>query len=264
MATVNSNNLTSVLTGVAAQYPPAMVVGQQRDVARIGFNIGLVLEAAAPKTAANLSICDIGGGIGLFSVGCAAFGFKRVMLVDDFRDAVNLETGDAIFGLHKRLGVEVYSRDVIADGIGDICAGADVVTTFDSMEHWHHSPKRLFAQVMRSLNPGGVFVLGVPNSVNLRKRLTVPFGIGKWSPMPDWYENEVFRHHVREPDVDDLGYIARDMGLSDVRIVGRNWLGYHSPSQAIRFATMLMDYPLRLRPSLCADIYLVGRKPSQA
>lgn len=239
-----------------------MTEGQRRDIPRIAFNIALVLEAARPRTAADLSICDIGGGIGLFSVGCAALGFKRVVLIDDFRDAINLEAGNAIFDLHKRHAVEVQSRDVIGDGVGDLCAGADVVTSFDSMEHWHHSPKRLLAQVMRSLNPGGVFVLGVPNCVNMRKRLTVPFGVGKWSPMTDWYENEVFRHHVREPDVDDLNYIARDMGLSDVRIIGRNWLGYHAPSRAIRFATKLMDYPLRLRPSLCADIYLVGRKPA--
>ena len=43
-------------------------------------------------------------------------------------------------------------------------------------------------------------MVGVPNCVNLRKRLTVPLGRGKWSPMADWYEQPSFRGHVREPD----------------------------------------------------------------
>ena len=74
----------------------------------------------------------------------------------------------------------------------------------------------------------GLFVLGVPNRVNLRKRVFVPFGYGKWSSMKDWYESPVFRGHVREPDVDDLRYIARDLHLRDWQVFGRNWLGYSS------------------------------------
>jgi SAM-dependent methyltransferase len=258
---VDATLLTGALTKLAAEYPAQMVSQQRRDVARVAFNIGLVMAAARPRAAADLSICDIGGGVGLLSVGCAAVGFRRVILVDDFSDTINQEVGDSVFALHRRYGVEVHSRDVIAEGIDDICAGVDVVTSFDSMEHWHHSPKRLFRAVIRGLNPGGVFVLGVPNCVNMRKRITVPFGVGKWSPMQDWYEADVFRHHVREPDVADLRYIARDMGLVDVRITGRNWLGVCSPSPAVRIATTLMDYPLRLRPSLCSDLYLTGRRP---
>ena len=97
------------------------------------------------------------------------------------------------------------------------------MTSFDSMEHWHHSPKRLFRQVSAQLlKPRGRFVLGVPNCINARKRLSVPLGIGKWSAIEDRYEEPEFRGHVREPDVADLRYIARDMGLKDVQIFGRN------------------------------------------
>ena len=59
--------------------------------------------------------------------------------------------------------------------------------------------------------------------MRIRKRLTVPFGSGKWSSMADWYEDPIFRGHVREPDVDDLFYIAREVGLVDVYIKGRHW-----------------------------------------
>jgi hypothetical protein len=90
-----------------------------------------------------------------------------------------------------------------------------------------------------ALKPGGLFFLGVPNCVNLRKRITVPLGAGKWSAIEEWYEREMFRGHVREPDVGDLRYIARDLGLRDVRIFGRNWLGYASRHGWVRALTPL-------------------------
>jgi SAM-dependent methyltransferase len=92
--------------------------------------------------------------------------------------------GDSVFVVHKKYGVRILSRNVISAGLADISDRFDVVTTFDSMEHWHHSPKRLFRQVGNQLlKPGGRFVLGVPNCVNARKRFSVPLGIGKWSSM---------------------------------------------------------------------------------
>jgi hypothetical protein len=114
--------------------------------------------------------------------------------------------------------------------------------------------------VMTSVKRGGIFILGVPNRANLRKRLSVPVGYGKWSSMKDWYEVTEFRGHVREPDVDDLRYIARDLGIVDWRIYGRNWTGYSSPKRSVRMATYVCDLPLRFLPTLCGEIYLVGKK----
>ncbi len=254
------NSLVTKLRKVAAQYPMDLVAGQVADIPRIVFNIGLSLGTAKPKAPSEIEICDLGGGVGLFSVGCAALGLRRIVLIDDFNDTVNRRGGNSILELHRGYGVEILSRDVVASGIRDIEGEFDVITTFDSMEHWHHSPKKLFQDVARKLKPGGSFILGVPNCVNMRKRITVPLGIGKWSGMQEWYEPDVFRGHVREPDVGDLKYIANDMKLGDIRVYGRNWLGYYSANRFTRLAATIMDYPLRLRPSLCSDIYMVGRK----
>jgi SAM-dependent methyltransferase len=243
------------LKKVASQYPALMVSEQQRDIPRVAFNIGLV----AQRRGGNVRICDLGGGIGLFSVGCAALGMKST-LVDDFSDNVNRVYAEVPATLHARYGVEVVSTDVV-DAPPTFASGSfDVVTTFDSMEHWHHSPKRLFSETMRWLKPGGLLIIGVPNCVNLRKRLTVPFGIGRWSPMEEWYEASRFRGHVREPDTNDLRYIAKDLALENVEIIGRNWLGYVSRFAWVRGLTPLVDGPLRLFPSLCADLYLLGNK----
>ncbi|MGA9060984.1 MAG: methyltransferase domain-containing protein [Terracidiphilus sp.] len=249
-----TGELKRKLRELALRYPPELVQRQLKDVERIAFHISLIRKLVQKE---NPVIADIGGGVGLFSSGCAALGMK-VTLADDFRDQVNFSfAGVNALALHRELGVTVQSCDVIG-GLSLPENHFDAITSFDSMEHWHHSPKKLFHGLIASLRQGGWFIVGVPNCVNLRKRITVPFGIGKWSQFSFWYDQEVFRGHVREPDVDDLRAIGVDLGLQKVRILGRNWLGYDRP--IIRRLLPAFDRILSLRPSLCADIYLVGRK----
>jgi SAM-dependent methyltransferase len=263
---------TRDLRELAKRFPPALVDAQLADLTRVSFQTGLVLD----RKGADVALCDVGSGLGLFPAACAQAGM-RVTMMDDFAppyadaesaratpdapDAVNFQGVDEALAVHRALGVRVEKRDPLAEGFGFPPESLDVVTTFDSMEHWHRSPKRLFGEFMRALVPGGLLVIGVPNCVNLRKRITVPLGHGKWSEMAHWYEPEFFRGHVREPDVDDLHYIARDLGLVDVEILGRNWAGYQNRRPFVRFATRFVDRILQLRPSLCSDLYLIGRKP---
>ena len=253
---LNGMSWTNQMESLAAQYPGEEAGKQRRDVPRIVFNLSLALDGLPQGS----RIADIGGGLGLFSVGAAALGM-RVTLVDDFQDPGNIPIADAILNIHRRLGVEIDRRDVIHNGLTFEPASFDVITSFDSIEHWHASPKGVLHQMVASLKPEGRFVIGVPNCVNLRKRLTVPLGRGKWTSMAEWYEQPTFRSHVREPDVGDLLYIASDLKLMNTRILGRNWVGCLSPSRSIRIATILSDRLLRHFPTLCADIYLVGYKP---
>ena len=262
--------LRSQLRALAEKFPPGLRESQIADVPRHAFHVGLIRD----RLGVDVDVCDIGSGLGLFPAACASVGMRTTMMDDfsppyddaesaarvpDAPDAVNFHLVEAGLAVHRALGVRVEQRDPLAQGFGFPPGSLDVVTSFDSMEHWHRSPKRLFASVREALRPGGLFILGVLNCVNLRKRITVPLGRGKWSRMSDWYEPERFRGHVREPDVDDLHYIARDMRLSDVEIHGRNWVLTTLPSQ-LRWAGAIVDRALRLRPTLCADIYLVGRK----
>ncbi|NDV63052.1 class I SAM-dependent methyltransferase [Puniceicoccales bacterium CK1056] len=253
-------NITSTLQKIASEYPPEMRKGQQKDVARMAFNVEIALEACAGKQPSDLEICDIGGGIGLFSIGCAVLGCKRSVLIDDFDDPVNHELGPSVLNLHRSKGVEVVTLDVIEKGLEGVQGPFDVITAYDTMEHWHNSPKKLFHEAIQLLKPGGAFILSGPNCANLKKRFSGLFGNSKWSSMDGWYETEKFRGHVREPDVSDLLYIGRDLGLKNLRIIGRNWMGYHSRNSVQRSLTRLMDKPLRLRPQLCSNIYLVGIK----
>jgi SAM-dependent methyltransferase len=251
--------LADELRALARRYPPELVAEELGDVPRTVFNVGLV----ASRHGTRARVCDVGGGIGLFSLGCAAAGM-RVTLVDDFADPVNAAVGPGVLELHRSRGVEILRRDVIEAGVKLETGAFDAVTSFDSIEHWHHSPRRLLHQLVAALRPGGTLVLGAPNRVNLRKRLTTPFGYNEWSPFQEWYLPERFRGHVREPSVDDLCLIADDLGLERVEIVGRNWLGLAHRNPRTRALTRLVDRPLRTRPGFCSDIYLIGRRPSGA
>lgn len=233
---------------------PAAVAAS--DVRRTAFNACLVTDRV-PKGG---TVCDVGGGWGLLACVFARLGYKSV-LMDDFLDAGFFNGMDARKNMPLAHGVDVVSRDVVQHGMGRPDNSLDAITAFDTLEHWHASPKRMLADAIRALKPGGWLVIGVPNCMNLRKRLTTLFGMGGWSTMADWYEQDVFRGHVREPSVADLKYIARDIGLQDVTVLGRNWQGYLSSRQSVRAATRMADVCIRWRPQLCSDIYLIGRKP---
>jgi len=245
----SANEVEETLASIARRFPLEQSEEMGAEVMRIAFYIDLILS----RKGRDVTVCDIGGGRGLFSLGCAALGMKSILVdVDE----------DRPLALHRQYGVEVILRDVIEEGIDFPSESLDVVTAFHTIEHFHHSPKRLLRSVTSVLKPGGIFALGAPNCVNLRKRLTVPLGHGKWSTMDRWYEADRFIDHVREPDVDDLRYIANDMGLVDVEIHGRNFLGLSSPKPFVRRAALLLDKGLRYRPSLCSDIYMLASKPA--
>jgi 2-polyprenyl-3-methyl-5-hydroxy-6-metoxy-1,4-benzoquinol methylase len=247
-------SVRDVLRSIALKYPQDLMAAQLSDVERIAFHIQLVLH----RKGATARVCDIGGGIGMFTLGCAAMGMKAI-LVDDFRDEVNLTVGESLLQLHRSYGVDVISKDVVTQELDLPTASMDAITCFESMEHWHHSPKKLLRQLRATLKPQGLFVLSAPNCVDLKRRITVPFGHGEWSTMESWYESSTFRGHVREPDVRDLRYIGADMGLTNVEIHGRNWWARSSSAKApLRVAAIAIDHMLRVRPSLCSSIYLLG------
>lgn len=248
-------SVAASIQGVLERLPAEIRPGQLMQIVRLTFEVSLVADRV-PKGG---RVCDVGGGWGSFALGCAASGFKTT-LVDDFRDRgfFDAATMSAMRALYEEYGVEVVARDVVHEGLDFPEHSLDAVTLFDTIEHWHGSPKRALHDAMRALRPGGLLIIATPNCVNLRKRLTVPLGRGKWSLFSEWYEPEVFRGHVREPDVEDLRSIAKDLGLRDVQVIGRNWNGHYSASGLTRALTAAFDPLIRLKASFCSDLYLLG------
>ena len=238
-------------------YPESHHAHAESHRARVVFQLKLVRDFLPPKA----RIMDVGGGISAFAPALALAGYQ-VVVVDDLGDptakALDMEL------VFKRANVELRRQDASADTFEVEPGEYDLISCIDSIEHWHRSPKSSLHKMCVGLKRGARLMIGVPNCSNLRKRITGLFGRNKWTSMQDWYELPEFRAHVREPDVDDLRYIARDLGLDDVRILGRNWSGHMSPKPSMRLLTRVSDPILKMRPSLCSDLYMLGRRAAAA
>jgi hypothetical protein len=235
-------------------YAPYLI---ENYILRHVFEVGLLVKSLGG--AKGKVVADVGGGWGAFAASCSALGMKTI-LIDDFGDAGMSNSEDPRHCLAKDYGVSVVSRDAVGKGLGLAPGSVDAVTSFDMIEHLHASPREFLRESVNALHANGVLLLGAPNCVNLRKRITVPLGRGQWSDFSDWYGCEIFRGHVREPDVEDLKKIVQDLRLSEYRILGRNWLGLGGSSRLVRVAAGIGDRILRFWPSLCSNIYLVGWK----
>lgn len=242
--------LRAALAEIERRWPADVVAaGVTADGARILEQVAIV-RRSGPR------LLDIGGGYCPFGVLAAAVGHD-VDIVDSY--AHEFFARDDLPQLVAEYGVRCHTVDAVRDPLPFQADTFDAVTSFDSLEHWHHSPRGLFAEVRRVLRPGGLFVLGAPNAVNLRKRAAVLIGRSNWAQFDDWYLSTDFHGHVREPTCADLARMTADLGLERWTIFGRNWLGYRG-SAFLRAVSAVVDRPLRLRPTLCADLYLVGRR----
>jgi SAM-dependent methyltransferase len=246
--------LRSLLCELALRYPPELHDYVFADLERTAFHIDFVRQ----RMGLDITLCDVGASHSLFPAACAALGVRVVAI--DMYDYMTVPRREVFTNVFDSYCVQRIKKDCVTEPIEFPESTFDVITSFDSIEHWHGSPKPALHALKRALRPGGLFFIGVPNCVNLRKRLTIPFGYGRWCSIGDWYEAPKFRSHVHEPDVDELLYIARDLELYDVAIYGRNWLGHSSRSALFRVGTFLIDHLIRMRPTLCSNIYLAGRK----
>lgn len=254
MQHMTEDELNTEFDRIVARYPNGLaeMVGKNRS--RIVWQT-MVVQENAPS---GCLVVDLGGGVVPFAALCSRAGFKA-RVVDDFGDATYSEADQALKVLEAE-GVEIESTDLF-DPAFEVPSGTGFVTCHDSMEHWHNSPKALLHQTFHAIQPGGAIWVGVPNAANLRKRLTVPLGKATWSSMNDWYEEPVFRGHVREPVIADLNYISEDLGAGKSEIFGRNWIGYRHPSSFVRNTVPRIDGLLQRWPGLCSDIYLLKFKP---
>ncbi len=218
-------------------------------------------------------LVDLGAGLSIFGPMVRKLGLD-VTLVDDFGGGGGVIAGQRVGDIkvldlfRERLGIRIIEENFVEQPIPLPDASVDVVTCFHSLEHWHNSPKRLFKEISRIVRPQGALILVTPNAVNIRKRAFVLFGRSNFPILRAWYEegDPVYRGHVREPIVRDLQQLMEWNGFDVTGTYGRNFIGRKSrslaflPNSLVNATAIASDAFLRLFPTLCSDIHVVGRK----
>lgn len=121
-----------------------------RNVYKAGRNATARLAQFLPKVAPGATILDIGAGGGEFIYLAQRAGLKASGIDPN---------GEYVDYARSHLGVDLTRAEVV-----DLPAESryDVITMFHVLEHLAH-PRDVFAQVAGLLNPGGFFVIEVPN-----------------------------------------------------------------------------------------------------
>jgi SAM-dependent methyltransferase len=238
---------------------------------RLVFYLRLVAET--DNLVAGRHLLDLGPGLAAFGPVARAMGLE-VTLIDDFGGGGGVEREQREKGLkimsalRDQLGVRLIELDFLQAPLPAATGSVDVVTCFHSLEHWHHSPKRLFQEIRRVLRPNGFLILATPNAVNVRKRCYAAIGKNPFPDLNEWYHggDPVFRGHVREPTIRDLHQILEWNGFEVISTYGRNFIGQHStalrflPKGFVKGVAVGSDFVLRFVPSLCSDIHVTGRR----
>lgn len=135
----------------------------------------------------------------LLDVGCGALDKTLVFqelgydccACDDFDDPWyrSRENLNPVLDLAKEVGIEVCVQGQGGSLPWDK-ESFDVVTIINVIEHLHESPRDILNFAGKYLKTGGILLVAMPNSVNLRKRLSVLLGRSNYTPAKGFYEND--------------------------------------------------------------------------
>ncbi|MCL0086750.1 class I SAM-dependent methyltransferase [Thermodesulfovibrionales bacterium] len=207
-------------------------------------------------------ILDIGCG-GMDKTGLLTLMGYEMHGADDFQDPWHRRDDnlEKLEKFAKELGITLTIQDVenykldYSENYFDGCMINDVI------EHLHRSPKDLLNNAGNWLREGGVLLVTMPNSVNLRKRLSVMLGRSNYPPVDMFYENiGPWKGHVREYTLAEQEYILRKNGFS-ILFSGT----YHAMLETKlkpRFARCVYSAICRLLPTLRDSLVTVAQKPS--
>jgi 2-polyprenyl-3-methyl-5-hydroxy-6-metoxy-1,4-benzoquinol methylase len=99
----------------------------------------------------------------------------------------------------------------------------DAVILVDILEHLHGSPRGFLNNAISLIRPGGLVLIEVPNTVNLKNRISVLLGKSSQTDMDYIFWNiGEYRSHVREYTRSELFSVLQSMGLEKIEIDPRN------------------------------------------
>jgi len=187
------NSISDAISAVRDGYPYPEILDETEDAI-------IALATAISKTSKpGNSLLDIGCGAMDKTLVYQAMGYE-CFAYDDFGDPWHRDDANIspLLAYASESGVQIH-REVEHFEVPWPLESFDIVTIVNVIEHVHESPRDILNFAGRYLKPEGVLLVGMPNSVNLRKRIAVARGQSNYTPARGFYENVgEWRGHVRE------------------------------------------------------------------
>ena len=200
-------------------------IDQALQEVRAGFPFPEILDETEDtiRSLASLLLSLAPEGGRLLDIGCGALDKASVYQklgfqcygCDDFVDAWHSrpENLDPVLSFAQGLGVQVYAQKEPFELPWDK-ESFDIVTIINVIEHLHESPRDILNLAGTCLKAGGLLVVAMPNSVNLRKRLAVISGRSNYTPVRGLYEySGLWRGHTREYTLQETCQIVQWNGF---------------------------------------------------
>jgi SAM-dependent methyltransferase len=248
---MDASHIRSLILEVRSAFPRALRTDVQGVIEKDVLQVQLTYVP-------NGKVIDLGGGYSPMSAVLARLGMD-VTVVDTFGSTPFYEQFSAqeLCDALRSFGVKLaksdlreYDPETVFDP-----ASVDIVDCFGAI--YLFNPRQLLDRCMRVLKPGGKLVLECNNAVSLLRRIRVLLGRNNTNTFEAYFFDDRYKHFWIKSDVQALaGYLK----LSEWHLLGRNWSVYQSRNELPRSVLAMADNILRPFPSLCNDIYLIGKK----
>ena len=135
----------------------------------------------------------------------------------------------------------------------------DAILLIDIVEHLHDTPRSLLNLLISKLKTNGLVFVGMPNSVSIRKRISVSLGRTNYPSLESYYfSKEPWRGHIREYTLQETKKLLTYQGLSVLYARGVNIFAHHKiTNRGVRLLYCLLT---RLFPALSEGVLVVARK----
>lgn len=181
---------------------------------------------------------------------------------DDLSDPWHLTPGmrDAILDFGKKFDIAFHRQTPEDYSIPFENESFDVVTSIAVIEHLHDSPRQILNAMGEKLKPGGTLVVVMPNSVNLRKRISVLRGRTNYNPLEELYFSiGGYRGHVREYTLDETVQICKWSGFD---LVEARTFEHLAQSKLGAVGSRIYAALGNLLPGLRSGLLVICRKPT--
>ncbi len=206
-------------------------------------------------------LLDVGSGPMDKTAIFARLGFQT-FAVDDLSDPWHKAPGmvDAIKTFARRQGVTFHQQTPDNYEIPFEAGTFDVVMSIAVIEHLFDTPRLILNAMGQQLKPNGILVVVMPNSVNLRKRLSVLGGRTNYNPLGElYYSIGGYRGHVREYTLDETAQICRWSGFEVLEARTFEHLAQYKLKGLAQLVYLLCGWMI---PTLRSGLLVVCRKPS--